>query len=451
MPNKIIWMLLGMLLILIIIPKANATTFKFNFNNNEFSNYIDHVNLNTTKSTYGQTIEIGLTTKKRGEKVSLTFSNGTNRKDITLIKTSKNSFSGKMKITSSFIKGEYKLDSIRFDHKNLVMPDKKISFTILDLPTPTIDQVTNQSTTINGLFLSNSQVEVYEDSELINTLKTNDKGEFNDAIKPLKEFTKISIIGVSEGIKSKPITVIVKDSIAPSITSLSAITEQSQNVTGISEPFATVKVYMNENLIGNNTVSSTGKFTVKIGKQKANSILKVIVLDQSNNQSKPYTLHVSHYISPVVSTIKNNPSLSTGQLIIINSKTNKLTFYSNGNLVKTYTVATGKSSTPTPIGKFVISNKVKNRPWYKGNIPGGDPRNPLGNRWLGLSVGAAYGIHGNNKESSIGQSVSSGCVRMHNSEIQWLFEQVNVGTTVIIANSSNSIGKIASSYGISIA
>ncbi|WP_175403435.1 MULTISPECIES: L,D-transpeptidase family protein [Bacillaceae] len=451
MSNKIIWILLGMLVILILIPKANATTFQFNFNNNEFSNYIDHVNLKTTEATYGKTIEIGLKTKKSGEKVSLTFSNGTNRKNISLTQTSEKSFSGKMKITSSFIKGEYKLDSIKFNHQNLVISDNKINFTILDLPTPTIEQVTNQSTAIKGLFLSNSQVEVYTDSKLINTVETNDKGEFNDAIKPLKEFTKISVIGVSEGLKSKPITVSVKDTVAPSITSLSAISDQSQNVTGISEPFATVKVYMNENLIGNNTVSSTGKFTVKIGKQKANSILKVIVLDQSNNQSTPHTLLVSHYISQVVSSVKSSSTFSTGQLLMINTKTNKLTFYRNGNLVKTFTVATGKSSTPTPTGKFVISNKVKNRPWYKGNIPGGDPRNPLGKRWLGLSVGAAYGIHGNNKESSIGQSVSSGCVRMHNSEIQWLFEQVNVGTTVIIADSSNSNGEIAQSYGISIA
>lgn len=451
MPNKIIWILLGMLVILILIPKANATTLKFNFNKNEFSNYIDHLNFNTTKATYGQTIEMSIKAKKSAKEVSLTFSNGTNRKDIALIKTSKNSFSGKMKITSSFAQGEYTLDSIKFNHQNLVISDNKINFTIIDLPIATIEQVTNQSTAIKGLFLSNSQVEVYNDSKLINTVETNDKGEFNAAIKPLKEFTKISIIGVSEGLKSKPITVSVKDSIVPSITSLSAISDQSQYVTGISEPFATVKVYMNENLIGVNTVSSTGKFTVKIGKQRVNSLLKVIVLDQSNNQSTPHTLHVSHYTSPVRGTVKNNSSLSVGQLMIINTRTNKLTYYRNGKIVKSFTVATGKSSTPTPTGKFVISNKVKNRPWYKGNIPGGDPRNPLGNRWLGLSVGAAYGIHGNNKESSIGQSVSSGCVRMHNSEIQWLFEQVNVGTTVIIANSSNSNGNIASSYGISIA
>ncbi|XZF74055.1 L,D-transpeptidase family protein [Bacillus sp. AL-1R] len=450
MSNKIIWILLGILLILFLIPKANATTFKFHFYNNEFSNHIEQMNLNTTKATYGQTIEILLKTKKNAEQVSLTFSNGTNQKDISLIKTSKNSFSGKMKITSSFTKGEYSLDSIKFNDRNLVNY-KEINFTISDLPTPTIDQVTNQSTTIKGVFLSNSQVEVYIDSKFINSVKTNEKGEFTDPIKPLTEFTNISIIGVSEGVKSKPTTVSVKDTIAPSIHSISSINDRSQNITGVSEPFTTVNVYMNGNLIGKSTVSSNRKFTVKIAKQKANSILKVIVLDRSNNQSKPYTLRVSHSISAVESTAQNSTKLSTGQLIIINTKTNKLNYYRNGKLVKAFTVATGKSSTPTPTGKFVISNKVKNRPWYKGNIPGGDPRNPLGNRWLGLSVGAAYGIHGNNKESSVGQSVSSGCVRMHNSEIQWLFEQVNIGTTVIIANTSNSNGKIARSYGISIA
>jgi len=152
-----------------------------------------------------------------------------------------------MNITSSFAKGEYKLNSIKFNHQNLVISDNKINFTILDLPTPIIDQVTNQSTAIKGLFLSNSHVEVYKDSKLINTVKTNNKGEFTEAIRPLKEFTKISVIGVSHGLKSKPITVSVKDSVAPSITSLSAISDQSLNVTGISEPFGTVKVYMNEN------------------------------------------------------------------------------------------------------------------------------------------------------------------------------------------------------------
>ncbi|MDO6851927.1 L,D-transpeptidase [Priestia megaterium] len=66
-------------------------------------------------------------------------------------------------------------------------------------------------------------------------------------------------------------------------------------------------------------------------------------------------------------------------------------------------------------------NKIKNRPYYTGHIPGGDPRNPLGKRWLGLNAngtyGDTYGIHGNNNESSIGKYVSQGCMRMHNSSV----------------------------------
>ncbi|MDO7203464.1 L,D-transpeptidase [Paraclostridium bifermentans] len=85
-------------------------------------------------------------------------------------------------------------------------------------------------------------------------------------------------------------------------------------------------------------------------------------------------------------------------------------------------------------------------------MKGGDPRNPLGNRWLGLQVGSTYGttyaIHGNNNESSIGKSVSAGCVRMHNSDIKWLFDQVPSQTTVIISDSSQSYKQIGTSYNI---
>ena len=89
-------------------------------------------------------------------------------------------------------------------------------------------------------------------------------------------------------------------------------------------------------------------------------------------------------------------------LIIVNKKTNKLAYFSDGKLVKTFPVATGKSKELTPEGSFKMVVKVKNRPYYKEKIPGGDPANPLGDRWLGLEVNGTYGttyaIHGNNNE-----------------------------------------------------
>jgi lipoprotein-anchoring transpeptidase ErfK/SrfK len=61
----------------------------------------------------------------------------------------------------------------------------------------------------------------------------------------------------------------------------------------------------------------------------------------------------------------------------------------------------------------------------------GGPNNPLGARalYLGSSI---YRIHGTNQPWTIGQAVSSGCFRMANDDVTHLYEQVAVGTKVII-------------------
>ena len=145
-------------------------------------------------------------------------------------------------------------------------------------------------------------------------------------------------------------------------------------------------------------------------------------------------------------------SSTPAHCIVINTKTNKMGYYKKGKMVKQFSIATGKSSSPTPTGKTKIVNKIKNRPYYSGGIPGGSPRNPLGDRWLGLylkgTYGTTYAIHGNNNESSIGKNISGGCIRMHNKDVRWLYDQVPKGTTVIIAKSSKSFVEIAKSYNV---
>ncbi|QTH41834.1 L,D-transpeptidase [Cohnella sp. LGH] len=126
------------------------------------------------------------------------------------------------------------------------------------------------------------------------------------------------------------------------------------------------------------------------------------------------------------------------QFIMIDKSTNKLYFFEQGKLIKSFSVATGKKPSYTPEGLFTIREKIKNRPYYKEKIKGGDPKNPLGDRWLGLKVtingktSYAYGIHGNNNEKSIGKYVSAGCIRMHNKEVRWLYDQVKTSTPVLI-------------------
>jgi hypothetical protein len=129
-----------------------------------------------------------------------------------------------------------------------------------------------------------------------------------------------------------------------------------------------------------------------------------------------------------------------GKVIVIRRSSNQLLYYSGDRLKRTFRVATGQSSYPTPIGKFEIVTMQRNPWWYppQGSawaegakpIPPG-PGNPLGTRWMGIS--APYvGIHGTPDAASIGYSASHGCIRMLIPQVEWLFQRVEVGTPVFI-------------------
>jgi len=67
-------------------------------------------------------------------------------------------------------------------------------------------------------------------------------------------------------------------------------------------------------------------------------------------------------------------------------------------------------------------------------MPGG-PQNPLGARALYLWQGhkdTLYRIHGTNEPGTIGQNVSSGCIRLTNDDVTDLYERIPVGTKVVV-------------------
>lgn len=121
--------------------------------------------------------------------------------------------------------------------------------------------------------------------------------------------------------------------------------------------------------------------------------------------------------------------------IAVDKSQNILTLKADGNVFKTYRVATGKNSS-TPVGTFKIITKIIDPPWYPPQgkvIPSGDPKNVLGTRWLGISK-PSYGIHGTIDPASIGKAVTEGCVRMKNAEVEELYSIVPEGTEVVIVD-----------------
>jgi lipoprotein-anchoring transpeptidase ErfK/SrfK len=140
-----------------------------------------------------------------------------------------------------------------------------------------------------------------------------------------------------------------------------------------------------------------------------------------------------HNQTTAVAPAIDHPTTSASKRqIIISISDRQLAVIDHGQVLKTYPIAVGARGTPSPDGDFVIINHAKD-PIYRGGgmeIPPGKD-NPLGTRWMGLSL-KGYGIHGTNVQSSVGKAVSHGCFRMRKQDVEELYALVQVGDTVMV-------------------
>jgi hypothetical protein len=123
--------------------------------------------------------------------------------------------------------------------------------------------------------------------------------------------------------------------------------------------------------------------------------------------------------------------------IVVSLEDRKLALVEDGQVKKVYPVAVGKPTTPSPTGTFLIERRVMN-PTYSHNgkiVPPG-PGNPVGTRWMGLSL-HGYGIHGTNEPHSIGKPASHGCIRLARPDLEELYAQVAVGDMVVLVGQRN--------------
>jgi lipoprotein-anchoring transpeptidase ErfK/SrfK len=97
----------------------------------------------------------------------------------------------------------------------------------------------------------------------------------------------------------------------------------------------------------------------------------------------------------------------------------------DGEVVKSFQVAVGRPSYPTPQGNFAIRHIIWNPDWVPPDskwarnrkyTPPGDPKNPMGRVKLFFKEPDLY-IHGTREVDSLGEAESHGCLRMRNSEV----------------------------------
>jgi L,D-transpeptidase ErfK/SrfK len=127
-------------------------------------------------------------------------------------------------------------------------------------------------------------------------------------------------------------------------------------------------------------------------------------------------------------------------------------FPPGGNRVETYPIGAGVEGWVTPIGSTrIVSKQVhpgwsvpasirRERPELPAYVPPG-PDNPMGDLAMGLAWSGFY-LHGTNKPDGVGRNVSHGCIHFYPEDIDRLFHEVPVGTSVRVINQEVATGWI---------
>ncbi len=131
-----------------------------------------------------------------------------------------------------------------------------------------------------------------------------------------------------------------------------------------------------------------------------------------------------------------------GTTLLVKRSERRVYLYRGLTLEKSYGIAVGTPSFPTPRGDWEITLKRYRPTWSNpgsawaadmpASIPPG-PSNPLGTRAINISA-SGIRFHGTTADWSIGRAASHGCMRMHRSDVEDLYERVEVGDRVLICN-----------------
>lgn len=170
---------------------------------------------------------------------------------------------------------------------------------------------------------------------------------------------------------------------------------------------------------------------------------KMVTVDTSKNRKAGRTVAPQFH-----RTVVNFATMEAPGTVIIDSASRHLYFVLADGMAIRYGVGAGRDGFRWS-GTVRVGRKAEWPTWtppaemirrqpelvkYAGGMPGG-PANPLGARALYLYDGnrdTMYRIHGTNEPWSIGQFVSSGCLRMMNQDVTELHSLVKTGAKVIV-------------------
>lgn len=122
---------------------------------------------------------------------------------------------------------------------------------------------------------------------------------------------------------------------------------------------------------------------------------------------------------------------TTPYRIVIRRRAKRLILFKDGRVVKRVRIAVGSALTPTPRGRYYVTDLIRSKdPFYGPYALGLSAHSPVLTSYAGGN--GQLGIHGTSEPGSIGRDVSHGCIRVHNGVVRRLAKIIPLGTPVVI-------------------
>lgn len=150
---------------------------------------------------------------------------------------------------------------------------------------PSVNQIDDNDKVVTGYAEPSMNINIEANGKLIAKGKSNSKGNFSVAIKPIKAGTIVDVYVVdNKNNNSNYVSLTVLDKTPPATLTVNKITTKSKTITGKTEAAATVSAKVGSKSLGSAKADSKGNYKISIKAQKKNSTVTVTATDKAGNK-----------------------------------------------------------------------------------------------------------------------------------------------------------------------
>ncbi|BAY78978.1 ErfK/YbiS/YcfS/YnhG family protein (plasmid) [Nostoc linckia NIES-25] len=278
-----------------------------------------------------------------------------------------------------------------------------------------------------------------------------------------KNFSQVSLGQVALGASMPPVENVQGSTVERKLTSKSSAVKSSSQSKKIKKNVAKATVRSSSRLKAQTKSKKIKKnlpkvtqpiaFTLKPSALKSETKSQTIKKNIANPTEPPTNTRLvaqAETQNPIVDSwpkalwpqasaqqIPSNKLVSGKTKVVVDLSDRRTYVYAGDEVIASYPIAIGKEGWETPTGSFQVMH-MRHFPVWRHPITGkvfqSGTNSPLGDRWIGFwSDGRnEIGFHGTPDIDLLGTAVSHGCLRMRNSDVRLLYEQVSLGTTVLV-------------------